>query len=232
VRVSGVLRGRDRYGAAVALLVGTMILFGLVGDERWGRPFLIAVQGAALLFILHTSDIRRRALMALIALVGAAVAGAAVVTLIDAPTSELGAGVVGAVLVLVAPVAVIRRLTRHERISIPTVLGALSLYLLLGLLFAHVFAVLQWLGPDLFVQTSDPRSVDFLYFSFVTLATLGYGDLTPVSDLGKMVAVTEAVLGQLYLVSVVALLVSNVGRTRARRAASSSPDERPAGPGP
>jgi hypothetical protein len=53
-----------------------------------------------------------------------------------------------------------------------------------------------------------------VYFSFVTLATLGYGDLTPIGDFGRMLAVTEAVAGQLYLVSAVALLVANLGRTR------------------
>jgi len=53
-----------------------------------------------------------------------------------------------------------------------------------------------------------------VYFSFVTLATVGYGDYTAASDLGRMLAVSEALMGQLYLVSVVALLVANMGRTR------------------
>ena len=64
------------------------------------------------------------------------------------------------------------------------------------------------------MQTSAPNSVDFVYFSFVTIATLGYGDLTPHGDLGKMLAATEAITGQLYLVSAVALLIGNLGRTR------------------
>ena len=53
-----------------------------------------------------------------------------------------------------------------------------------------------------------------MYFSFVTIATLGYGDLTPHGDLGQMLAATEAIIGQLYLVSAVALLIGNLGRTR------------------
>ncbi len=53
-----------------------------------------------------------------------------------------------------------------------------------------------------------------MYYSFVTLSTLGYGDLTARTDLGRMLSVSEALLGQLYLVSVVALLVANLGRSR------------------
>ena len=70
-------------------------------------------------------------------------------------------------------------------------------------------------GPGPFyAQTASERSVDHLYFSFVTLTTVGYGDLTPIADLGRMIAVSEALIGQLFLVTVVALVVGNIGRTR------------------
>jgi len=58
-------------------------------------------------------------------------------------------------------------------------------------------------------STTASTAADYVYFSFVTLATLGYGDLVPRTTLGRMLAVTEALVGQLYLVTVVALLVSN-----------------------
>ena len=61
--------------------------------------------------------------------------------------------------------------------------------------------------------------MDYLYFSLVTLATLGYGDLSASSSLGRMLSVTEALAGQLYLVSIVAVLVSNIGTTPLRRQA-------------
>jgi hypothetical protein len=78
-----------------------------------------------------------------------------------------------------------------------------------------------------FVQTDNPTSMDYLYFSLVTLATLGYGDLTASGSLGRMLSVTEALAGQLYLVSIVAVLVSNLGRER-----RSTPVERGDGPRP
>jgi hypothetical protein len=67
-----------------------------------------------------------------------------------------------------------------------------------------------------FVQVRHPQSIDYLYFSLATLTTLGYGDFTATGDLGRMLAVTEALAGQMYLVSVVAVLVSNMDRARQR----------------
>ena len=90
----------------------------------------------------------------------------------------------------------------------------------MGLAFALVFALTTVLGGGPFFATVDAaRAVDYLYFSFVTLTTVGYGDLAARGDVGRMLAVTEALLGQLYLVTVVALLVANVGGRRPRHRA-------------
>ncbi len=61
--------------------------------------------------------------------------------------------------------------------------------------------------------------MDSLYFSFTTLTTLGYGDLTPAGDVGRMLAITEALIGQVYLVTIVALIVTNLGREQESPAA-------------
>ena len=70
-------------------------------------------------------------------------------------------------------------------------------------------------GP-LFAQGTDGTLSVRLYFSYITLATVGYGDYTLSSDLGHTIAVLEALIGQLYLVTVIALLVSNLGSARRR----------------
>ena len=74
---------------------------------------------------------------------------------------------------------IIHRLLTHHRIDLTTVAGALCVYLLAGLFFAYVFWIVGEFDPPFFAQTNAPNGVDFVYFSFVTLATLGYGDLTP-----------------------------------------------------
>jgi hypothetical protein len=92
---------------------------------------------------------------------------------------------------------------------------AVMFALLVGLFFAFLFGFTAALGlGPFFSSTGRATLADYLYFSFCTLSTLGYGDLVPRSDLGRMLAVTEALFGQMYLVTVVALLVSNFGRAR------------------
>jgi hypothetical protein len=84
----------------------------------------------------------------------------------------------------------------------------------LGFFYAFLFSLLGRLSGPFFAQPGAARAIDYVYFSYVTISTVGYGDLTARGDLGRMLAVTEALLGQLYLVTIVALLVGNLGRQR------------------
>jgi hypothetical protein len=94
------------------------------------------------------------------------------------------------------------------RIEIATVLGVLCVYLLLALLFAALNQVLAAVSHDYLHGAPDPPSAsDLLYFSVITIATVGYGDITPASEIARAVTVIEALTGQLYLVSVVAAVV-------------------------
>jgi len=102
--------------------------------------------------------------------------------------------------------------TDNERVNINLVYGAISVYLLIGLAFALFYAGLEELDPGSFSGLNlapGPHEVflQAMYFSFVTLATLGYGDILPVSDLSRPLAYTEAIIGQLYLTVLVARLV-------------------------
>ena len=73
----------------------------------------------------------------------------------------------------------------------------------------------SWNGP--FFSTGEPASVsECQYFSFTTLTTVGFGDLTARTDLGHTLSVFEALVGQIYLVTVVSLIVGNLGRARPR----------------
>ena len=104
----------------------------------------------------------------------------------------------------------------QEEVNAQSITGAVCIYLLFGMLFMFFYGAAAILGHgDFFAQGTDgTRSLRF-YFSFVTLATLGYGDYTPAHEIGRMLAVLEALLGQLYLVTVLALLVSRLqGRRR------------------
>jgi hypothetical protein len=98
-------------------------------------------------------------------------------------------------------------------IDVRTVLGAVCIYVLLGMMFAFLYAAIDGIGSEpFFVQTSHATVPDFLYFSFITQTTVGYGDFTAAGDLGRALAVLEALSGQLYLVTVIAVLVSRLSQ--------------------
>lgn len=122
-------------------------------------------------------------------------------------------------LTLVTIGAIARRLWLQAEISVLTVLGAVCIYVLVGLSFAFAFQAVGELGSQPFFasQEEDGTRSAYTYFSFITMTTVGYGDLTPAGGLGRALAVTEGMLGQIYLVTAVAALVGNLGRMRGAR---------------
>jgi hypothetical protein len=149
-----------------------------------------------------------------VALTGVAVA---VVRALGGPVDDGEARVMNTVLVVLGPPAialgVIRNLRSNQAVRIEAVMGVLSLYMLIGMAFAFVFGAVDRLGgAPFFADHTDASTATCLYYSFTTLATVGYGDLTARSDLGHTLSIFEALTGQIYLVTVVSLIVSNLGR--------------------
>jgi hypothetical protein len=209
---------RDQYGLAVALVALTMIMMAVSSESWWSLMLTIVVEGATLLFILWTSAVPQRVLAVAAALVVIAILIAGVLVAQGGAVADGTVAALGILLALYAPVAIVLHLLENLRITASTVAGALCVYLIGGLFFAYVFGLVSAANHgQFFVQEAHPPRVDYLYFSLVTLTTVGYGDYTASSPLGKMLAVSEALSGQLYLVSVVAVLVSNIGHERTPR---------------
>jgi hypothetical protein len=105
------------------------------------------------------------------------------------------------------------RVLRHRRVTHETVLGALCSYVLVGLLFAFLYlAVDDFRSASFFVQAGAHQQSEYVYFSFVTLTTLGFGDLSPSVGLPQALTALEALFGQVFLVTLVARLVTLWGR--------------------
>ena len=118
-------------------------------------------------------------------------------------------------LVGATPVVIGRALWRRQVVDIHTVLGAICIYVLIGMLFSFLYTTIGLLGDEaFFVQTNHANVAEFLYFSFITLTTVGYGDFTPAFGIGRALASLEALLGQLYLVTIIAVLVSRMAPRR------------------
>ena len=215
-RFTARLEERDDFGLVLLLILATIMTISL-GAGAIGQFVAVCLSGFTLLFVLHTSDARRRTFRAAVVIVGVAVAGAALGLLTPGDYGSTAAGLIGLMLAFAAPVIILRRILASPRITVRLVLGALAIYLLVGLTYAYLYPVIGTAtGQPFFVQTSRPAAIDFVYFSYVTITTVGYGDFTAASSVGRMAAVSEALTGQLYLVFAVALLVGNIGRTIVR----------------
>jgi hypothetical protein len=129
----------------------------------------------------------------------------------EATTAIVGA--LSGIAVLGTIVVVARGVIDQGEVNSQSVIGAVSIYILIGLLFTFLYSVVAVLGSGpFFTDGADGTNAIRLYFSFVTLTTVGYGDYAPAGAAGHTLANIEALLGQLYLVTVVALLVGRMAR--------------------
>jgi ion channel len=210
---------RHRYGI-VLLSAVVLAVFSLTAPDN-GPDRVLTFVGAAvtLLIAVVTSRAPARTRRAVAIAIGAMVAVGTITALVAKPEP---AGVLGAAAVLSgATIGVISgglfRLIVERGVVVQAVLGALAVYLLIGLTLAFVVGALdEGLHAPYFAQGPDIVQSRRTYFSFTVLTTTGFGDLTPAQGIGRLLAVLEMLLGQLYLVTVIALLVGNLGRGRDR----------------
>jgi hypothetical protein len=216
------LKRGDSYGLLLALLMVTYVVIALLERSPWQRFVIAFMLGLVFLLTLHTSHVRARAFRLGLAIVLIIELSTFVQALIGRQGND-GTAYVMFVFLLIAPIVILSRVLRHEVIGIETILGALCVYVLLGIAFAGIYAAINDIEPlGFFAQRGPKSNVDFLYFSFITLTTVGYGDLTPGTDVGRVVVTFEALVGQVFLVTLVARLVSMYGT--ARRASNSASD--------
>lgn len=213
------IRGRrQRYGLLLGAIVLAYGVQGIATPGRWEQVILALLLGITLLLALWAADARPRVLEAGAVVVVAVVALSLVEALsgsVDPPATRLA----NAMLVLLAPpaiiVGVVRTLRARQRVTMEAVFGVLCVYILLGMFFAFVYGSLERLGNGTFFAGGQTATVArCLYFSFTTITTVGYGDLTARSNLGHTLSTSEALIGQIYLVTVVSLIVANLGRAR------------------
>lgn len=203
-------RAESRFGLVLILLLATFLFLMAGSTSTWTRPIGVALMGATLLASLSAADAspRLRRVAAFVAL--AAFLGALSLVAIG-DSGDGAAALLNAALVVLAPFAIVRSVLRRAVIDTRTVLAALCVYVLFGMLWAFIYtAIGNFDSSAFFAQPVDPTSADYLYFSFITQLTVGYGDLTAAENLGRACAVLEALLGSIYLVTVVALLVSRL----------------------
>jgi hypothetical protein len=222
-RLRKVLGGTDHYGAVLLILLGIFILLGLSKDGVWLRLVVVPVLALTLDFILSTSGASRRARHAAWSLDVIVICIALGQVILFHETRPYATYAASAALTVTGMVFVFRRILEHEVISTQTLFAAASVYVLIGLSFAFVLLALAMIiGPD-FLSGASRQPSSYVYASFITMTTVGYGDIVPAKNLARVLMSLEALSGQLFLATVIARLVSGFGRSREDRF---RPDER------
>jgi hypothetical protein len=212
------IRSRERFGLLLGAIIAAFAFEGVATPNEWQAVVISALLGVTFLLALWAAEARPLVLRLGIAIA----AGLFILSVVEALNGNPSGGalrVANAVLVLLAPPVIVGGLVRSLRatqaVTLEAVFGVLSVYILLGMLFGFIFGSIDRFGGYPFFAGGQPATVaQCLYYSFTTLTTVGYGDLTARTNLGHTLSVAEALLGQIYLVTVVSLIVANLGRSR------------------
>jgi hypothetical protein len=198
------------YGLLV-LLFGTIFVLAPLLSARMVSPFIVEI-AFALILVVGAFNVTSRATVRGLALLLALLH--VVPRRLDLPFAEkavaaadmvLSAGMIAAFTGLMVKQFLVRGRDPAQRIA-----GAVSIYLLLGLLWTRLYQLVELASPGAFrfPAGESANSTTLAYFSFVTLATLGYGDISPVNTFARDLAVLEAITGQLYLVILISRLAA------------------------
>ncbi len=222
----------DRFDLLLAVSVVTVgVLLVVDLDQSAGLAELLSVTvtvltAAMLLIAVSAAGIGRRGHRLAWIVVATTVSASAIGAFWSYSTATHG-GFLWLLLVIAAPVVALRRLMHHEEITTETILGAVSVYLMMAIAGTYLFLFIDTSGlaTGSFFGSEQPTTV-FMYFSLVTITTLGYGDFAPADLAGRAAAGWVAIIGQIYLVVIVSYIVARYtsARTRLRDSASMGDD--------
>ena len=221
----------DAYLAVTAMLLVLIVApIAISGFPKVERPLTAVLAGLTVGLSMAASKARTWLIYTALLASGAVL----VATLIPGVGRALlttGVLLLG-VLMVITPIVILNRVARHDHITATTLWGTIAAYLAVGLAFSLFYAAANGFDANSFPAVEGISLGDFNYFSFVTMTTLGYGDVTPATELPRALTVLQTILGQIFLVVVVARVVSLLGRERTRplvvtSTASSGDDEDP-----
>lgn len=205
------LRAAHSYGLVLGLVIVVFVFTSVAPNSDWADSTLVLLQSLTLVTALWTSGVAQADSRISIGLLALAMASAFALLIFGGTFFEAVVLILAGVLTLATILTVALGIIDQGEANVKAVTGAVCVYVLIGLLFVFLYGAIAVIGSsDFFAQGTDGTRSLRLYFSFVTLSTLGYGDYTPAHELGRTLAIVEALFGQLYLVTVIAVLVSRM----------------------
>lgn len=201
-------RVNEAFGLVLLLVVATYVLASLTRFAGWSAVALATIGGASVVVALGSSGAGRRVVRPALGVVAVAVCLALVGALGGGDGFYAAAGLLQMTMLILATFWVLRVVLTEAAVSFRTILGAISVYMIFGLLFTSLYTAIDRLQSEPFFARGGTGTGDFIFFSFTTLTTTGYGNLVPAGQPGQMFAGLEMLLGQIFLVTLVAGLVS------------------------
>jgi hypothetical protein len=199
----------DAFGLVLVLVLTTYVLTSLLDNHSWSAVVLTIATSATSVIALTSSHAGARLIRAAICLSGLTVVLAGIAAISDDRLWLNFASIIQITLLAIAMAAVLRRVVTTAEVGARTILGAISVYTVLGILFTYLYGTVGRIQDSPFFEgVAHPGGSDFLFFSYTTLTTTGYGDLVPGGQPGRMLAGLEMMIGQIFLVTLVAGLVS------------------------
>jgi hypothetical protein len=206
-----------RYIAVLVLMLSAVVFLIAAPSANWSDAVAIAIEGSALVLTVATSRERETVRRRRAEIAG----GAIIVAVLLIALGVLPRWLVSLAALLVTagiPVALVRgllRLLREAGVTLQSVAGSLAIYLSVGVMFAWVIGFMAQVGASpYFASHTNGTQGEKVYFSFTVLTTTGFGDFTPATAAGRALAVIEMLTGQLYLVTVIGLLIGNFAANR------------------
>ena len=209
-----------RYGVVFLLVLALAVFVIAAPSANWSRAVAAAIEGAALVVAVATARERRDVRYRNAVIVGVAM----IVLIVLVATGAVPRGFVEAANVVVTaaiPVVIVRgvlRLVRRRGVTVEAVAGGLAIYLSVGLVFAWIIGFITHVSSTpYFAQHTDGTVGDRVYFSFTVLTTTGFGDFSAATPAGHAIAVIEMLTGQLYLVTIIGVLIGNFMSRQAQK---------------
>ena len=215
--------GKERYGLALTLILASMIFIMAAPSGAWAQVMSLSLQAFALFASLRAAQPSFHLRVACGVVIGLVIfASWTQASFGDEVNSDFNHLATLALVLIATPVitfGLVRQVRQRGAITVHTMMGVLCIYLLMCLAFSAAFgAVAEFSNEPFFTQGAEWDTINnYLYYSLTTITTVGMGDLTPATDLGRSLTGAEALIGQIYVITVVAVIVSNLQPSRRRK---------------
>jgi hypothetical protein len=216
----------DRFEIVLVLVLATIAVQGLVdvrGSVLAGL-FAHAITGLALVAAVRASGSRRswRRAADVLVVVVLALSFATISWRREAGSLAVPPETTWLLAAAITPVLIARRVLQHTVVTPQTIMGSVAAYLQIAVAYAFLFQTIDAFTTSQRFFGQEVSTTTYMYFSLVTISTVGFGDYTAVTSLGHLASASEAVVGQVFLVTFVALIVSRFAASMPRSLLSHS----------